>query len=522
MDQRAIPVLLAVAFAAQNLVGASWHGVPDALSEGLHLEYVQAAKAALRDGDFAGITYQGFPYGPLVFVAAAVVELVTGLGLLADRLTQQGFALIALVCTALLAGRDPRARLWAAGCLAAAPMFLHATRHVTTDAALCAAVAAGALALQRSRGLATAAAPFGLALGLGLLAKISVLHLLVGLVVLVPSRWPGDWASRLKNAAIAGGIAALVAVPYYRHFVGEAVQRRVDQHGFGPSEAWGVVPPVAYPRFGGETWLDWLLFHPRVAVHWQLGLLLTAVLVAGIVAGRRDRDVRWLAGGAAIAGLVFTAMAMKKWYYALPLLPLLCAAAGPGLARLAERTPARVALIAAVVGTFLGAGWGGVLPGWNPEDLLRVAPAARVGDPTDAEVRALVEPLRGPMNFGPLLWINEQPMKRASTPGHRCVFGLTHRIERELAASGSGLDFGGADSLELIDGVLNRNPPYVLWVGPPDAGWLTEMSRSLGPPPHDPVRKRRVLRLADRLEPVAQTRCAPWFITLYRVRPDAS
>ena len=561
-SSRWLLLVLLCCWGAQNLWAATHPWSPDALSEGLNLEYAETARRALSElgeaDDAVGrLCYQGFPYGPLVYVSTALVETVTGWHPLSGLLVVQLFALLAILGTTELTWRlsgSREAGFWAAGLLASTPMWLYYARHFTTDIALAAALVALCIGLLTTAGFSRRRPSLivGVLLGLGLLIKVTVLHLAAGAFALYllatvgyghrfptePDAQDQDGPARLRralpNLALALCVAAIIAYPYYRFYDHVTVTSQLDRHGFGLAASWGLLPTAAYPQTGSETPLDWLLFYPRVAMQWQLGLPLLLVMVwaAGLACLRGVPGARWLLGVVLLAMGLFTATAIKKWYYTVPLLPLFAVVAGMGLAvgmetlATRQRRLARGGLVALLVTVFFSSGWIGTSNQlWNDQDLLRVAPALSGGN-TEALAERLLrtivadhDTLSPTAQQGKFLIVSEEPAKQATATGHACLSSLAHTVEAGLARQAPGLDLRGADDMgELAHYMGRRDLRYVLWAGPEGKDWLDENSPMLGPRASrssDDVRS--VIRNERRLATRARGSCGPLAIRLARV-----
>jgi len=561
-SSRWLLLVLLLFWGAQNLWAATQPWSPDALSEGLNLEYAEKARRALSelgqaDDALDRLCYQGFPYGPMVYVASAVVETITGWHPLSGLLVIQLFAVLAILGAAELTWRlsgSREAGLWAAGLLAVSPMWLYYARHFTTDTALGACLVALCIGLPATAGFSRRrpSVLVGALLGLGLLIKVTVLHLAAGafalyllMTVVYGHRFPGDLAPQepgrlgrlrlaLPNLSLALGIAALIAAPYYRFYDHYTVSIQLERYEFGLAASWGLLPTAAYPTTGTERLSDWLFFYPRIAMKWQLGLPLLLVMVwaTGLACLRRVPGARWLVGIVLLGLGLFTATAIKKWYYTVPLLPLFAVVAGMGLAVAMEamrpslRRLARGGLVALLATVFFTSGWVGasnIL--WNEPALLRVAPTRSPGD-TQALANRLLgavvadhETLDPRQREGKFLVVSEEPSKQATAKGHGCLTSLAHSLETGLARQAPELDLRGADNLrELAHYMERRDLRYVLWAGPQGKDWLDEDSPMLGPASsRDSEDVQSVIRNEQRLATRARGSCGPLAIRLARV-----
>ncbi len=276
---------------------------------------------------------------PLTPVLGALAAALPG-GLWPLRLVAIAAQVACILLTALLAaefGGRPRAQAIAAAAVAGTPIFVGASAlygTAGTDQAfwlLILVLVARALRLGETRAWALA----GLAAGVGLLNKSTVVILLAGILLGLimfrrdALRGPGPW--------LAGGIAVLLAVP---NLVWNA------RHGWPNLEMAKALSRAQGGALGSVQQLPILLVvlaGPLLVALWVIGI---RFLVSP--AGRRHR---WVLVVTAVAVLLVT-LSGGKPYYAAPMLAALYAAGGVrieqvGLARGRVRRVGWVALTAA-------------------------------------------------------------------------------------------------------------------------------------------------------------------------------
>jgi hypothetical protein len=269
---------------------------------------------------------------------------------------------------------DPGTGLLAAFLFATAPFVVFSLLHFQLDLPLAAVVAIALYALARTDDLADRrwALALGLIMGLGLLTKppfptyvSGALLWAVGCALGAPDR-----RRRLANLAMALGVTALIAIPWYGpRLVGMPGQ--ILNRSFKQAAEAGQAPALT---------LDGLLFYPRWIVP-QLGLAAAALLVAGvIVLARRPRGRGFLLAALAPAVLFFL-IQNKNLRYTLPLLPAATLIAAAAVAALGPRARHAVTAVCLAVGVLQV---GSTAFGWPPATALApVVPQLALSRPPD-------------------------------------------------------------------------------------------------------------------------------------------
>lgn len=503
--KRLAVLLIALLWAAQNLWAATHPWFPDALSEGLNLKYSVEAYEGLialfegKPGALGKLTWQGFPYGPPLYVSAAIAEWVTGTTEPWARLVPVQIAgLMALFGTFVIGRRlaSPTAGLWAAGLLATAPMFTYYARHFTTDLLLTALCVWSLVFALHSRGFARTGPTlaFGAVFGLAVMTKPAAPQLLFaplvgyfGWTVLLGRAFPGgseaakSLGDRLRGAmprlVAAGLLALLVSWPYVRHLLGSGGQANLDRFQLGPGAAWGVEPRFYYPRLGDEGWLHWLTFYPRMLVRYQVGLVLSALLfgLSILACRRRQAGAIWALLAFVATLLLYTGMAAKKWYYTLPALPLLAIAAGIGAERIRGARFGAVLL----VGLWAHAAWiGGSGLVWNRPPLLQVAPAPPAEDP-QLPVQLARELLASTTPASDVLILSPVQKKVRPHPRNLAISSLESQLQYLVLAPGRQVELGGIDEPDQLRRELRGGVDWLLFESPDQRTWLPDDTRLL-------------------------------------------
>jgi len=474
--------LLCVGYAVQNLWAATHPFHPDALDEGLNLEYLVLTRTNLwlfvhtlfdeSRVNTVGLTYQGFSYGPWLYLTGAATNLTLGKAPWVTLLTVQAGVCLGLVSTFVLvlrlSGREAPAWI-ATALLGCAPMVLYYGRHFTTDTWVLGWTAAAAAVLVHTRGFQRwrPTLLLGVVGGCGLLTKIVLPHLLAFPLVayfyatVVRGRaFPGDPAppagddvrARLRLAAgpflVGSAITAALAWLYLRHAAGTArdagLSAEAARYNLDLLGVWGITAVEAYPRSDSWGVVDWLLFYPNMLFRYQLGVPLTILCLGGAAWGlaRRVPGVGWTAGAWAFAMLLFTGLVAKKWYYTLPALPFLAAAAALGIERLAASSGRprllRAAVVAPILATGLWVGWyGRPTPVFNQPALLQIAPRPGAGHDGEAvrAFRRAIEAERVPGREGTVVLLSDVPFKRGHGGGQRGVYAFLHELQAALTRS---------------------------------------------------------------------------------------
>ncbi len=303
---------------------------------------------------------------PLTPLVAAFAAALPG-GLWPVRLVaiaaQAGCILLTAVLTAQFGGR-PRAQTIAAAAVAASSVFVGASALYGTAGTdqLLWLVTLVLVALALRVGGTPAWALAGLAAGVGLLNKSTVVILLAGVFLGLVMfrrdalRTPGPW--------VAGGIAVLLAVP---NLVWDA------RHGWPNLEMAKALSRAQGGALGSVQQLPMLLVV-------LAGPLLVALWVIGIrwLVSPGGRKHRWVLGATVVVVVLFT-LSGGKPYYAAPMLAALYAAGGVSIEH-AGTARGRVIWPVALVASFLLA----VLV-WLPMLPVRTANAMREISPVLVE-----------------------------------------------------------------------------------------------------------------------------------------
>lgn len=495
--------LLALLWVAQHLFAATHPWFPDALNEGSNSDYAirtgrvlaQVVAGAAPPGWFDKLSYQGFPYGPLLYLLSGGLDAFVASSPGARLLPVPLAGLLTLLATFGLGRRvgGPAVGAWAAGAVAALPMFNYYCRHLTTDTLLCAAVTGAAWAAVGSRGYQSAprTALLGLILGLGALVKPVALNLSLAPLVLygvhttvLGRTFPGDApprgaspAGRLGRAALplllGSVLASAVGWLYLRHLLGGSGHQEMDTSRMLPTSIWGLVPWEAYPRSKQWGSVRWLLFYPTIFFQYQAGIALGGALIGGALLGvwRRRGAALWCSL-AVLAGVVFfTGLGTKKWYYTLPLLPLLAVASAHGAeALLAGRSVMVRRGLALALGVLGLAGAWLDAPGllWNRPPLLQVAPGPRT--PSAGEFALAID------GSEELVVLSEQPLKRRHSAEQQIALAFLIKLEVAAVESEAPWTLSPVESRDQLLCRVVTNPHcrptrFVLWMGPPTSRW---------------------------------------------------
>lgn len=576
----ALAGLLLAAYLAQNLWAGSHPWFPDAMDEGLNNEYAiktgELLAAMVRgeapDDWLTRLTWQGFPYGPLVYVLGGGLDAAFGPAPWIRLIAVQLGLLLGLLATFGIARRITGRReagFWAMALLAGVPMVLFYGRHFTTDTWVLGLSAASCWAAIRTRGYQDIKATLllGLLLGTGLLVKPVVLHMAFGPLVfygLITTiggrRFPGEEAApsggnaaaRLLKAApalLAGAVLSLaVGMIYARHLLWGRGAREIETFGLGPTRIWGIVPFEAYPRVEGWGFVDWLVFYPRMLVQYQVGALLLIVLLLGAALALRRRipGAIWVLLAFLAGQLFFTSLGAKKWYYTLPTLPFLAILAGMGLDSLVRDSRARVAGLAAVLlGSFLAVGFSD-RPGlvWNRPWMLQVAPGPATPD-MDAVARDLGQD-------GSLIVISTEVLKRAHGRELAVINATLHKLEVAGHRQGASWTINPVETRDQLE--CHMVPPpeaeeddapcdeatHALYIGRSPGRWVTDAVLANWPDfgeaewhdqeiiggelrqDADPQEQERFDQMAkgwdSLLETQQELRVGDWYVTLSRIR----
>jgi hypothetical protein len=569
---------------------------PDALDEGLNLEYLAKTHRAFwtvvtwaqgaGTPDLAGLSYQGFSYGPWLYVTGAIANSTLGLDPWVSLITVQVGVSVGLLATFEVAHRltgRATAGLLAAGLLASMPMVLYYSRHFTTDTWVLGWTAAIAAAVLHTRGYQRLLPTLvlGLFAGLGLLTKIVIPHLVTFPLsayfvwtVVLGRAFPGEEAplgstlfQRLRRAAapLAAGLSLTFAISwvYFRHTrsqgTGQGLAEQARGYELSLTGVWGIVPIEAYPRSDAWTTVDWLLFYPNILLRYQLGVPLLVICSAGALfaLARRRPGTAWLVGSWVFALLLFTGLVAKKWYYTLPALPYLAAAAAIGiddLVRAQKRKSVQRAVALAiaipVVVTAWWVGWyGRPTPIFNQPELLQVAPSGGGTESQDRAVAAFSAAImkeRVPERETTVVVVSDLPFKRGHRAGQRGVYAFLHRLQAELTPAAPPVRLQPAELRSVLYSWLwpgNERcfdpARLVLYATRKEATWLTAEDLDRWPPwgsggrwldegidriSSEGVSARMaeaqdaaIILLAGRLRPLARTTVGEWTLVLSRI-----
>ncbi len=275
------------------------------------------------------------------------------------------------------------------------PSYVYVTwmgRMVMTDLTLAATVAAtlALLAREAPLGDARAARRLGLAIGLGMLAKWSYaffLALPLAWTVLAQARRAGGRAVR-RPLAIAAGVAALVAGPWYVRSVGRIWREAAWHFGSGVVEAEGDPPSLSLAslRYYPQALAEFYLTTPHVAL-----LLVGAVALAMLLLGRARRaalapPARWIPILLSpLSGwLVLLAITNKDVRYVLPMVSVFATVSVAPLVLLRGRRAQGVALAGVALLSY-GLVW------WN---LFRLSPPSTVDWQVERAAEVLAREMR--------------------------------------------------------------------------------------------------------------------------------
>ncbi|HCP45341.1 MAG TPA: hypothetical protein DIU15_04835 [Deltaproteobacteria bacterium] len=348
-DRFVVPVVV-LAWTVALVLTTSWwlerNDLPNGFqNEADHLYTLTEVFFRFRDNSYADAhqAIWGEYYPPLPHAVASLGLSAFGRSRAVATLSLSAFLLILLAATGWLGGRirDGPTGALAVTLLALYPSIFGNMRRYEPNLAVSALVAL-ALALivvrggMRGRGTAVL---LGVVCGFGMLADrvVFAVYLLLPLLIdLLRGRNEGRaaFAARLRDWAIAGGVATLLCGYYYSNFfrIGSGHLHEVLSQVGGEIDATGNETSVV-PTWG----LRGLLYYPLAWLDCQMGLALGGLTLLGIggylVRGRKSiaADSRslleaWLFGGL----LLFTLLGKKQPFYSIPLLApaALCAACG--------------------------------------------------------------------------------------------------------------------------------------------------------------------------------------------------
>jgi hypothetical protein len=350
MSQRPWLVLVALV-ALLAAVTALWVSIDRRPPESDHANHLERALrchlilARGGPGRWQAILDESSFYPPIVSCAAGLLYFIAPVA----PLTAQSVMLAALalaIAVIFVLGRrlfGVEGGLLAAFFFATAPFAVFSLDNFQLDLPLTAMVALALYMLVRTEHFARTGATLGLGvvLGLGMLTKPTF-----AAYVLPPLLWPlamswrsADRRRRLGTLALALGIAAVIALPWYGpRLIGLPMQ--IVNRSFKQAAEAGQVE--AFTPAG-------VLFYPRVFLP-QFGLLAGVLCAWGLWALRRRADCRvflWLAVLAPFA--MFSLIQNKNLRYTLPILPAAALATAAGVRALSPRWRRPVVWLCAAV-----------------------------------------------------------------------------------------------------------------------------------------------------------------------------
>lgn len=326
------------------------------------LEYHQMLQAGNLLGPFTHETV----YPILVHMVGALAVSVGGVSVASPVLGENLVFVPLLALGCYQTGRLLFGRL--AGMLAVIFVFgsslLISLSHVLLlDAPLTALVAVSVWLILASEDFSRpgVAAMAGLAVGLGLNAKVQFVLYVVGLIAIVMLH--GGWRNR-RGLAIFLAVAAVVGLPWYLvHF--SELGRMLELASAGPGTPPGNIPP--------RLSTDNLLWYFWSVLNSQLLAPLFVLAVAGVVwlavtvvreRGRHAARLEFLAGGFAAWFVITFVTIHHDIRYGLPLLAFLSVAATgwisqvPRIVRVAAISVLALGVAASMLGTDFGVGSG--------------------------------------------------------------------------------------------------------------------------------------------------------------------
>ena len=291
---------------------------------------------------YAEIVAMSSFYPPMVLCATGLAYFVGPVTPLTAQSVIWGFLVIGTFAV-WDAGRrllaDEAAARLGALLFATAPFVVFSLLRFQLDLPLAAMVALALALVVRVEAAPTTggAVALGLSLGVGMLVKPPfAAYLLPPILWLAWRCWRGpDRRARLRGLALALGVGATVALPWYGPRLA-GLPMQVMNRSF--KQAVESPPALTVPA---------LLFYPRVYFP-LVGVVSGLLALWGVWAVRRRPRARGLVWAALLPWVIFVLIQNKNFRYALPLVPALALAAAAGMAALGPRVR-RPAMAAAVL-----------------------------------------------------------------------------------------------------------------------------------------------------------------------------
>jgi hypothetical protein len=379
---------------------------------GYHLGTAIEYHNMLRSGDLLGPFNNALQYPPLAFLVGALAMFIGGVNLstpiIAENLVFVSLLTLGCYQTGRLLFGAP-AGLLAVIFVLGSPLLISEFHAFLLDAPEAALVAVSMWLILASEDFSRArtAGFAGLAVGCGLLIKVTFPLFLAGIVVMILVR--GGWRN-WRGLAIFSAIALLIAAPWYIDHLseaGEITQLAGTNSGAVP----GNVPPTLSTT--NLLWYFWSTLNSQLLAPLFLLVLGGSIwTIVGVVRREEARALRleFLAGGF-VAWLAITLTPHHDVRYDMPLMPYLAVIATGWIVHLPR--PARLAsaavLVLAVAANTLGSTFG--VGGQVEVKLVHSAPATQalpdrivlysntaglgVGGPRrDGDVPALLRALR--------------------------------------------------------------------------------------------------------------------------------
>jgi hypothetical protein len=312
---------------------------------GYHLGTAVGYHDQLAAGDVLQPFTHASIYPPLGHLVGALAAFIGGVNVASPIIGENLVFVSLLTLGCYQTGRllfGPRAGLLAVAMALGSPLLISQFHVFMLDAPETALVAVSIWLLLASQEFrhTRIAAWAGLAVGLGMLVKVTFPFYVVGVVLVALAR--GGWRRRPGVAAFAA-VVFVVAAPWYLYHLSElhAIDRIAGYHG--PSES---PPTVSVTNFGWYFWaaLNSLLFAP-------LFLLALVGTIWTIFAVGRDRIASGpalaLLAGALLAWLAMTLITYHEVSAVEPLLPYLAVIGAGSITYLAA--PARLAATGVLV-----------------------------------------------------------------------------------------------------------------------------------------------------------------------------
>jgi len=486
--------LVGLAWLAIAVCATVWMAIDTRPPEWDHATHLERAVTCARDlaaGDWRMILTRSSFYPPVVPCAAGVVYRLLPTDAAAAEIVMLLFLAAGMAATyalgrALAGGTAGVAAAWIFG---TAPFVVFSALRFQLDLPLATLVVTSVLLLVRTDGFTRPgwSVLAGLVFGVGMLTKPPFAAYLLPAVVWVIVREHRRRA--VANAALAALVAAAVGLAWYGpRVVGMPRQIALRAVTHGAEE--GKPPTLSATA---------LAFYPT-SLFMQLGVLATALLLAGIVVALMRRD-GFVVVAFVAPFVLFVLLRNKDLRYTLPLLPLAAvlggmavAALGPHLRRVALGVLVLVGVvqISAVAWavppsrTLPGLGVPWVLPSrpvradWRQRDFLRMIVQDRAGRPATVSV-VPNDNYFSVSNFRYYAVRDQLPL-HLTRPWDGEPLGIDYMI---LKSGDQGPDFTEAKSRRVIerlarDPALARVYPVIADLPLPDGSTGTLRARRIG------------------------------------------